>query len=97
MPAPRGWSAVTRDGILRERLADTLTDALRASLLRRLGYRVEVVEFVESKHTPRNSLLRAVRTGAGTSADKAGEEYDVLTSTWHLRPALGELLGLDPA
>ncbi|HET7351862.1 MAG TPA: SAM-dependent methyltransferase [Marmoricola sp.] len=97
VPAPKGWSAVTRDGILRERLADTLTDALRASLLRRLGYRVEVVEFVESKHTPRNSLLRAVRTGAGASADKAGEEYDVLTSTWHLRPALGELLGMDPA
>jgi len=97
VPAPSGWSALTRDGILRERLADTLTDALRASLLRRLGYRVEVVEFVDSKHTPRNSLLRAVRTGAETSSEKAREEYEVLTSTWQLRPALGELLGVDPA
>ena len=50
---------LTRHGILRERLADTLTDALRASLLRLQGYRVDVVQFVESKHTPRNTLLRA--------------------------------------
>ena len=54
---------LTRHGILRERLADTLTDALRASLMRLQGYRVDVVQFVESKHTPRNTLLRAVRTG----------------------------------
>ena len=53
---------LTRDGILRERFADTLTDALRATLLRREGYRVDVVEFVESAHTPRNTLIRAVRT-----------------------------------
>ena len=54
---------LTRHGILRERFADTLTDAVRASLLRLQGYRVDVMQFVESKHTPRNTLLRAVRTG----------------------------------
>ena len=50
---------LTRHGILRERLADTLTDALRASLLRQQGYKVDVVQFVESQHTPRNTMLRA--------------------------------------
>ena len=64
---PSGYAALVRDGILRERLADTLTDALRASILRLVGYRVEVVEFVDSAHTPRNTLLRAVRTGAEPS------------------------------
>ncbi len=93
-PAPAGYGAMTRDGILRERLADTLTDALRASILRLVGYRVEVVEFVDSKHTPRNTLVRAVRTGAEPQA-KAREEYDTLTSTWGLRPALAELLDLE--
>jgi len=93
-PAPAGYAAMTRDGILRERLADTLTDALRASILRLVGYRVEVVEFVDSKHTPRNTLVRAVRTGAEPQA-KAREEYDTLTSTWGLRPALAELLDLE--
>ena len=63
-PTPAPYAMLTRHGILRERLADTLTDALRASLMRLQGYRVDVVQFVESKHTPRNTLLRATRTGA---------------------------------
>src|SRR4029079_14647224 len=50
-PTPSPYAMLTRHGILRERFADTLTDALRASLLRILGYRVDVVEFVESAHT----------------------------------------------
>ncbi len=93
VPSPPGYTALTRDGILRERLADTLTDALRASILRLVGYRVEVVEFVESQHTPRNTLLRAVRTGVA-APDQARADYDNLTTTWHLRPALGDLLDL---
>ncbi|SDS45037.1 Methyltransferase domain-containing protein [Nocardioides scoriae] len=92
-PTPPGYDALTRDGILRERLADTLTDAVRASLLRIEGYRVDVVEFVDSAHTPRNTLLRAVRT-SGPGRDRSGdrEDYDRLVGTWRLRPALAELL-----
>ena len=91
VPTPVGYASLTRDGILRERLADTLTDALRAAILRQVGYRVEVVEFVESVHTPRNTLLRAVRTGSAPSG-QARDEYDALVSTWHLHPQLAELL-----
>jgi hypothetical protein len=91
-PAPSPYAMLTRHGILRERFADTLTDALRASLLRQAGYRVDVVEFVESRHTPRNTLLRAVRTGAAPSAATRAE-LDELTSAWRVRPRLAELLG----
>jgi SAM-dependent methyltransferase len=91
-PTPAPYSSLTRHGILRERFADTLTDALRATVLRRLGYRVDVIEFVESRHTPRNTLLRAVRTGAKPDA-RAAEEYDELVRTWGIHPRLGELLG----
>lgn len=90
-PAPAPYSLLVRDGILRERFADTLTDALRAASLRLHGYRVDVVEFVESRHTPRNTLLRAVRTGTPQSA-AARAELDDLTSTWHVRPRLEALL-----
>ena len=62
-PTPAPYAVLTRHGILRERFADTLTDALRAAILRLVGYRVDVVEFVGSEHTPRNTLLRATRTG----------------------------------
>lgn len=87
-PPPAPYAVLTRDGILRERFADTLTDALRASLLRAEGYRVDVVEFVESAHTPRNTLLRATRTGRAAS----GDEYDELVTAWGVRPRLGDLL-----
>lgn len=86
---PTPYTALVRDGILRERFADTLTDALRAQLLRSRGYRVDVMEFVDSAHTPRNTLLRAVRTGARQPL----AEYDDLVATWGIHPRLGELLG----
>ena len=88
---PPGYASLVRDGILRERFADTLTDSLRALLLRQAGYRVDVMEFVESAHTPRNTLLRAVRTGAARSA-VAQQEYDALVMSWQLEPHLAVLL-----
>jgi len=90
-PTPAPYASLTRDGILRERLADTLTDAFRASLLRLHGYRVDVVEFVGSEHTPRNTLLRALRTRADPKP-QAQAEYDDLTATWRVTPRLAELL-----
>jgi SAM-dependent methyltransferase len=93
-PTPSPWAMVTRHGILRERFADTLTDALRATLMRLQGYRVDVVQFVESQHTPRNTMLRAVRTGSPVRGGSVRSEYDQLVTTWQLRPRLAELLGL---
>jgi SAM-dependent methyltransferase len=83
---------LTRYGILRERFADVLTDALRAALLRIHGYRVDVVEFVDSVHTPRNVLLRARYTGAAATV-ALRREYAELTAAWSVTPALARLLG----
>ena len=95
-PAPPPYSLLTRSGILRERFADTLTDAMRAAVLRTVGYRVDVVDFVESRHTPRNTLLRAVRTGASGGEDER-RELEELTGAWGVRPRLSELLSGHPA
>ena len=91
-PTPAPYAMLTRHGILRERFADTLTDGLRASLLRLEGYRVDVMQFVGSEHTPRNTLLRGVRTGSPVRGGSARREYDELVTTWGVRPRLGELL-----
>jgi SAM-dependent methyltransferase len=91
-PTPAPYSVLTRHGILRERFADTLTDGLRASLLRLHGYRVDVVEFVESAHTPRNTLLRAVGTGSPVRDGTVRAEYDALVNAWSITPRLAELL-----
>jgi hypothetical protein len=50
---------------------------------------VDVVEFVASQHTPRNSLIRAVRTGRAGPGD---DGYEELLEQWDVRPRLAELL-----
>lgn len=90
--APGGYGALVRHGILRERLADVLTDGVRAMLLRLCGYRVDVVEFVSSEHTARNVAIRAVRTGGGPGEDATMAAYRELTQAWGLRPRLAVLL-----
>ncbi|MFG1831136.1 class I SAM-dependent methyltransferase [Micromonospora chersina] len=90
-PAPRPYELLTRQGILRERFADVLTDALRAGLLRLHGYRAEVVEFVDSRHTPRNLLIRARRTGSAPTDDQRAE-YRELVDQWGVTPRLETLL-----
>lgn len=88
-PAP--YSLLTRYGIVRERFADLLTDTLRAAVLRQVGYRVEVVQFVDSEHTPRNLLLRAARTGAAPD-EGAQAEYAELIREWQVQPRLADLV-----
>jgi len=89
---PEPYGLLDRHGIIRERFADVLTDALRAAILRLLGYRVEVIEFVGSAHTPRNTLLRAVLTGAPPTAGQV-QEYRRLVGDWQVTPALAAALG----
>jgi SAM-dependent methyltransferase len=93
---PHPYTALTRYGILRERFADVLTDALRAGVLRLFGYRVDVVEFVDSRHTPRNAMIRAELTGVAAD-DARRAEYLDLAAAWQLRPRLGELLDAELA
>jgi SAM-dependent methyltransferase len=89
--APGPYRLVLQHGILRERMADVLTDTFRAAVLRRHGYRVDVMEFVESAHTPRNVMLRAVRTDA-PAGQRAERDYDDLVAAWGVCPALARML-----
>jgi SAM-dependent methyltransferase len=91
---PPPYALLTRYGIVRERFADVLTDSLRAAVLRQVGYRVEVVQFVDSEHTPRNLLLRAARTGA-TAGPEVRAEYEALVGEWQVKPRLAALV-LEP-
>ncbi|WP_043513442.1 MULTISPECIES: SAM-dependent methyltransferase [unclassified Actinoplanes] len=89
--APSPYAEFTRHAIVRERFADVLTDSLRAALLRLHGYRVDVVEFIDSAHTPRNLMLRARRSGAAATPEQHAE-YDALIRQWGVTPALSRLL-----
>jgi hypothetical protein len=89
--APEPWAMVTRHGIMRERLGDLITDSLRIQLMKLHGYRVEAIEFVGGVHTPRNLMIRGVKTGAQSSAaDEA--QYLSMIDLWGVKPVLAGLL-----
>jgi len=84
--------AVLRHGILRERLADLLTDTFRAQLLRIMGYRVRVMEFVSAEATAKNVLLRA-ESGVAPGQGEAVSEYLALRDLWRTVPWIEQRLG----
>ncbi|MNI00104.1 Methyltransferase domain protein [compost metagenome] len=59
-----------KHGILKERFASLATDAARAQLLELLGYRTQVLEFIDMEHTPKNLLIRAVKENTQVEPDK---------------------------
>lgn len=89
--APEPWGALTKFGLIKERLGDLLTDSFRAQLLRIVGYRVEVIEFVGGEHTPRNLMIRAVKTGAKPEQLDIDRYLDI-TAQWGVTPALEKKL-----
>jgi hypothetical protein len=84
---PEPWSLITRHGIMRERLGDLITDSLRIQLMKLRGYRVEAIEFIGGEHTPRNLMIRAVKTGA-VAEDEEVERYQSMISLWGVTPVL---------
>ena len=62
LKAPAELEPLMRDGIQRERMAELLTDAVRARLLEASGYRTQVFEFVSTEHTAKNTMITGVRT-----------------------------------
>ena len=90
------WAPVLRHGLLRGRLAEIVTDGLRANALELFGYRAEAIEFVAAEHTAKNLMLRAARRPPGRTAEAAArrgaEEYRRLAEAWGVRPTLEDLL-----
>lgn len=84
-------------GILKERFAALLTDALRGSLLEQYGYDVQILEFIDMEHTPKNLLIRAVKKdGAGSRETKKrnvpATEYEILCDAMNSHATLEKLL-----
>ena len=77
-------------GLLKERFAALATDGLRAKYLEREGYETQVLEFIDMEHTPKNILLRAVKTGRRN--EKAAAEIERFEGFLSVQPMLGELL-----
>ena len=70
------FSLMTRYGIIKERFSALVTDAIRGNILEYMGYNVNLLEFVDLSHTPKNILIRAVKNPnkAKEVKDKAMDE-----------------------
>lgn len=62
-------SAITKHGILKERQAEIITDAIRALYLEAYGYKTQVFEFIATEHTPKNVIITAFKTKNLAEAD----------------------------
>ena len=87
---PPGFESLVRHGIVRERLGDLLTDTFRADVLTALGWRTDVIEFVDNQHTAKNIMIRASQTGE--LDEPARTRALQLAAEWSVQPALIHLL-----
>ncbi|MBE6011731.1 MAG: SAM-dependent methyltransferase [Lachnospiraceae bacterium] len=84
-------NVVLKHGILKERFSAILTDGLRGSLLEAMGYKVNIMEFIESEHTPKNIMIKAVKT-KGIKKEEKLSEYLSAAEQFQVKPKLFELL-----
>jgi len=81
---PKEFEPLLKYGLIRERFASLATDAIRAECLEKAGYNVQILEFVDMTHTPKNLLIRAVKKSDKTTKNNAGSK------------ALCKVLGVTP-
>lgn len=74
-------------GLIKERMAALFTDAIRAQILESKGYQVQILEFIDMEHTPKNILIRAVKKGRA----KDGGDYRKILEFLHVQPTLAAL------
>ena len=82
---------ILKHGLLKERFSAIVTDALRAEYLEREGYEVQVLEFIDMEHTPKNILIRAIDTGKKGKNSKRIKDCEAFLN---VKPTLGRLLGM---
>lgn len=80
---------ILKYGVIKERMAALITDALRAELLKQQGYDTQILEFIDMEHTPKNLMIRAVKR---KGMRPASQSIDKVTEFLQVNPVLKELL-----
>ncbi len=84
------FADILKHGILKARMADVLTDGIRALLLESLGYKVSIVEYISPVETPKNLMIRALKTQTQNSA--LIEEYTSIKKALNISPTLEKMI-----
>lgn len=84
---------LTKYGIIQERVAALMTDAVRGNLLEAVGYKTQLLEFIDIAHSPKNILIRASKGNVSKQkAEKALDEVNKLIKEFNFSPTLYNLL-----
>ena len=82
-------------GLIQERMAALFTDAIRGNLLEEAGYQVQLLEFIDMEHTPKNILIRAVKHGKqgqhGKKEKQLHSDVQRMLEFLHVDPMLAQL------
>lgn len=79
-------------GIIKEKLATLLTDSVRANVLEIMGYRTQVIEFIDMEHTPKNVMIRAFLEKTN-NISKVVNQYKEFKNEWNISPYIEEAFG----
>ena len=79
-------------GIIKERFAALATDGIRAQILQLLGYKTQLVEFIDMAHTPKNILIRGVKSDVPKNIEDLVSSYKELTTFLSAEPSLEKML-----
>lgn len=90
------FSILTKYGIVKERIAALMTDSVRANLLEAVGYKTQLLEFIDIAHSPKNILIRASKSKISKNKkEKVLNEVNSLINEFNFKPTLYNLLKED--
>ncbi|MBE6053239.1 MAG: SAM-dependent methyltransferase [Clostridium sartagoforme] len=93
---PESLSIFSKYGIIQERVSALMTDAVRGNLLEAVGYKTQLLEFIDIAHSPKNILIRASKSKVSIEKrEKALNEVDTLIKEFNFKPTLLKLLKND--
>jgi len=90
------FSSLLKYGLIKERFSSLVTDAIRADFLESQNYKVQILEFIDMEHTPKNLLIRAVKKtwsektnkSSEASINKAKKRIDSLKDALNINPTI---------
>lgn len=89
-------AALTKYGIIKERIAALATDSIRGLMLEACGYKTDIMEFIDIAHSPKNLLIRAVKKNVSQDKrNRAVADAEDLCHEFGVRQTLMDMLKED--
>lgn len=95
-PEDKAFESLLRWGIIKEKFSSLVTDALRGEWLESKGYRVQMLEFIDMEHTPKNILIRAVKKNKSKNAPGSIEKLENVQKSDGAPKKLIDALNINP-